>query len=107
MNELNNHMSFFALLVFNSENFELDFCPFFLLHFLRHVSYENKSAKVTNLKNIFSVFLMFNRRIHVSTVAIKANFVEIAFILAAIKTFVPKSGRKMSRQLRWNDPRVM
>ena len=39
-----------------------------------------------------------------STVANKANFVDIEFISASKKIFLPESGVKMSCQLPWNDP---
>ena len=39
-----------------------------------------------------------------STVANKASFVDIEFISASMKIFLPESGVNASCQLPWNDP---
>ena len=49
MNNVFNHMSFFALPVFSSTRFDLTFLPIFFLLFLRHVSYENVRVNSTKL----------------------------------------------------------
>ena len=94
MNKLFNLMLFVAWLVFNSESFELDFCPFFCCVFCIMSVTKIKDQNPLICKTFFCGFLIFHRAIHVSTVADKANFVDIEFISASIKIFLPESGEK-------------
>ena len=88
----------------NSENFNHENLSFFFLWFSASCQLRNfKSKYLGSLARYFRRFCLYDI-FHVSTILCKDFFVNITSSLVWGRPFMPKSGVKMSCQLRWNAP---